>query len=42
VTQADKDEIVARVVAAVDAHTDWKLLRLIAYLQNTGVVPAAK
>ena len=37
VTQAEKDELVARVAAAVDAHTDEKLLQLIAYLRNTGV-----
>jgi len=37
VTQAEKDELVARVVTAVDAHTDWKLLQLIAYLRQTGV-----
>ena len=36
-TQAEKDELVARVVAATNAHTDWKLLQLIAYLRNTGV-----
>jgi len=36
-TQAEKDELVARVVTAVDAHTDEKLLQLIAYLRTTGV-----
>ena len=36
-TQAEKDELVARVVTATNAHTDWKLLQLIAYLRNTGV-----
>jgi hypothetical protein len=28
---------VARVVMAVNAHSDWKLLQLVAYLKNTGV-----
>ena len=37
VTQAEKDELVARVVMAVNAHSDWKLLQLVAYLKNTGV-----
>ena len=35
--QSTLAQMVARVVTATNAHTDWKLLQLIAYLRNTGV-----
>ncbi len=35
-TQAEKDDLVARVVTATNAHTDWKLLQLHRLLAKHG------